>query len=100
MKSSTTLKTEPDPDAEVYSTSCSEIQHNTDRIKTEPDPDAEVYWTSCSEIQLVDVKQEEQPVSISFPSAKDGNDVSCQCVSVVNGVQQWRPAGDLFGTCL
>ena len=43
-----------------------------DRIKTEPDPDAEVYSASCSEIQLVDVKQEEQPVSISFPAAKDG----------------------------
>ena len=51
-----------------------------DCIKTEPDPDAEVYSASCSEIQLVDVKQEEQPVSIRFPSVRDGIDVSCQCV--------------------
>jgi len=55
-------------------------QHNMDCIKTEPDSDVEVYSPSCSEIQLVDIKQEEQPLSISFPPAKDGNDVSCQCV--------------------
>jgi len=55
-------------------------QHNMDCIKTEPDPDAEVYSPSCSLIQLVDIKQEEQPLSISFPPAEDGNDVSCQCV--------------------
>ena len=55
-------------------------QHNMDCIKTEPDPDAEVYSASCSEIRLVNVKQEEQPLSISFAPAKDGNDVSCQCV--------------------
>ena len=55
-------------------------QHNMDCIKTEPDPDAEVHSPSCSIIQLVDMKQEEQPLSISFPSAMDGNDVSCQCV--------------------
>jgi len=55
-------------------------QHNMDCIKTEPDPDDEVYSASCSEIQLVAVKQEEQPVSISFPPVEDGNDVSCQCV--------------------
>jgi hypothetical protein len=45
-----------------------------DCIKTEHDPDAEVYSASCSEIQLVDDKHEEQPVSINFPPAKDGND--------------------------
>jgi len=55
-------------------------QHNMDCIKTEPDPDAEVHSPSCSVIQLVDIKQEEQPLSISFPPAGDGNDVSCQCV--------------------
>jgi len=55
-------------------------QHNMDCIKTESDPDAEVHSPSCSEIQLVAVKQEEQPLSISFPSDEDGNDVSCQCV--------------------
>ena len=55
-------------------------QHNMDWIKTEPDTDAEVYSASCSEIQLVDIKQEEQPLAISFPPAKDGSDVSCQCV--------------------
>ena len=55
-------------------------QHNMDCIKTEPDPDDEVYSPSCSEIQLVAVKQEEQPVSISFPPAEDGNEVSCQSV--------------------
>ena len=55
-------------------------QHNMDYIKSEPDPDAEVHSASCSEIQLVDIKQEEQPLSISFPPANDGNDVSCQCV--------------------
>ena len=55
-------------------------QHNMDCIKTEPDPDAEVHSASCSVIQLVDIKQEEQPVEISFPPAKDGSDVSCQCV--------------------
>jgi len=55
-------------------------QHNMDCIKTEPDPDAEVHSESCSVIQLVDIKQEEQPLAISFPPAEDGNDVSCQCV--------------------
>jgi hypothetical protein len=55
-------------------------QHNMDCIKTEPDTDAEVHSPSCSEIQLFDIKQEEQPLSISFPPAEDGNDVSCQCV--------------------
>jgi len=55
-------------------------QHNMDCIKTEPGPVDEVYSASCSEIQLVAVKQEEHPVSISFPPAEDGNDVSCQCV--------------------
>jgi len=38
-------------------------QHNMDCIKTEPDPDDEVHSPSCSEIQLVHIKQEEQPVS-------------------------------------
>ena len=46
------IKSEPDPDAEVYLASCGEIQHNMDCIKTEPDPDAEVYLASCSEIQI------------------------------------------------
>ena len=55
-------------------------QHNMDCIKTEPDPDDEVYSASCSEIQLVDIKQEEQPLPISFPPAKDGNDVRYKCV--------------------
>jgi hypothetical protein len=55
-------------------------QHNMDCMKSEADPDAEVYSASCGEIQLVDIKQEGQPLSISFPPAKDGNDVSCQCV--------------------
>jgi len=55
-------------------------QRNMDCIKTEPDQDAEVHSPSCSEIQLVDIKQEEQPLSISFPPAEDGNEVSCQCV--------------------
>ena len=55
-------------------------QHNMDCIKTEPDPDAEVHSPSCSVIQLVDMKQEKQPLSLSFPPAEDGNDVSCQCV--------------------
>jgi len=55
-------------------------QHNMDCIKTEPDPDDEVYSSSCSEIELVAVKQEEQPVLISFPPAEDGNEVSYQCV--------------------
>jgi hypothetical protein len=55
-------------------------QHNMDCMKSEADPDAEVYAASCGEIQLVDIKQEEQPLSISFPPANDGNDVSCQCV--------------------
>ena len=55
-------------------------QHNMDCIKTQPDQDAEVHSPSCSEIQLVDIKQEEQPLSISFPPAKDGNDVSCQYI--------------------
>jgi hypothetical protein len=52
-------------------------QHNMDCIKTEPDPDVEVYSTSSSVIQLVDMKHEEQPV---FPPAKDESAVSCQCV--------------------
>ena len=55
-------------------------QHNMDCIKTEPDPDAEVHSPSCILIQLVDIKQEDQPLSINFPTAEDGNDVSCQCV--------------------
>jgi hypothetical protein len=52
-------------------------QHNMDCIKTEPDTDAAVYSASCSEIRLVDVKEEEQAVSINFPPAEDDNDVSC-----------------------
>ena len=60
-------------------------QHNMDCIKTEPDPDAEVHSPSCIIIHLVDIKQEEQPLAISFPPAKDGNDVSCQC-AVANGM--------------
>jgi len=55
-------------------------QHNMDCIKTEPDSDAEVHSASCSEIHLIGIKQEEQPLPISFPPAKDDNDVSCQCV--------------------
>jgi hypothetical protein len=55
-------------------------QHNMDCIKTEPDPDAEVYSASCSVIQLVDIKEEEQPVLINLLQAEDDNDVSCQCV--------------------
>jgi len=55
-------------------------QYNMDCIKTEPAPDAEVHSPSCSVIQLVDIKQEKQPLSISFPLTKDDNDVSCQCV--------------------
>jgi hypothetical protein len=55
-------------------------QHNMDCIKTEHYPNAEVHLVYCSEIQLVDFKQEEQPVSIGFPRAEYGNDVSCQCV--------------------
>ena len=51
-----------------------------DCIKTEPDPDAEVHSASCSEIQLIGIKHEEQPLPISFPPAKDDNDVSCPCV--------------------
>jgi hypothetical protein len=72
-------------------------QHNMDCIKTEPDPDDEVHLASCSENQLVDMKQEEQPFSISFPPAVDGSDVSCQCVCCY-----WHaaPAGDLFGICV
>ena len=56
------------------------FQHNMDCIKTEPDPDDEVHSPSSILIQLVDIKQEEQPLSLSFPPAQDGNDVSCQCV--------------------
>jgi hypothetical protein len=55
-------------------------QHNMDCIKTEPDTDAEVHSPSCSEIHLIDIKKEEQPLWISVPPAKDGHDVSCQCV--------------------
>jgi hypothetical protein len=51
-----------------------------DCIKTESHPDAEVCSASCSVIQLVDIKQEEQPVLINLLPAKDYNDVSCQCV--------------------
>jgi len=56
------------------------FQHNMDCIKTEPDPDDEVHSPSSILIQLVDIKQEEQHLSLSFPPAEDGNDVSCQCV--------------------
>jgi hypothetical protein len=74
------IKTETDPDDEVYSASFIEVKHNLDCIKTEIDSNFEVYSASCSEIHLVDVKQEEQLLSISFSPAEDGNDVSCQCV--------------------
>jgi hypothetical protein len=47
-----------------------------DCIKTEPDADVEVYTASCSVIQLVDIKQEKQPVLINLLPAKDENDVS------------------------
>jgi hypothetical protein len=56
--------------------------HNMDSIKTEPDPDAEVYSASCSVIQLVDIKQEEQPVLKNLLPAKD-DDVSCECVGLL-----------------
>jgi hypothetical protein len=60
-------------------------QHNSECIKTETDPDAEVCSASCSVIQLVDIKEEEQPVLINLLPVEDDNDVSCQC-SVVNGM--------------
>jgi cytolysin (calcineurin-like family phosphatase) len=69
------LKNETDPIAEVYSASDSEIQHNMECIKTEPDSDTEVYSASCSQIHLVDIKQEDQSLFI-----KDDSDVSCQYV--------------------
>jgi len=59
-------------------------QHNMDCIKTEPDPHDEVHSPSCSEIRLVDLKQEEQPLSINFPPAEDGIDVICECVPTIS----------------
>jgi predicted metal-binding protein len=46
-------------------------------IKTEPDPDAELFPASCDEGQSVDVKVEEKPVFVSLPPVDAGNDVSC-----------------------
>jgi hypothetical protein len=48
-----------------------------DFIKTEPDPDAELFPASCNENSLIDVKVEEKPVFVSLPAADAGNDVSC-----------------------
>ena len=78
------IKTEPDLDAEVYSASCGEIQHNMDCIKSEPDTDAEVYLASCIEVQLGDIKEEEQPLSVSFPPSNDAM-MWVVSVSVANG---------------
>jgi len=41
-----------------------------------------VHSTYCSEIQLVDIKQEEQPLSISFPPAEDCNDDGSEVISI------------------
>jgi len=73
-------RSESSKEVELWCDDCLIYQHNMDCIKTEPDPDDEVYSASCDEIQLIDVKQEEQPLSIRYPPAKDANDVSCQCI--------------------
>ena len=49
-------------------------------IKTEPDPDAELFPASCDESQSIDVKVEEKPVFVSLPPVDAGNDVSCLSV--------------------
>ena len=53
------------------------LQFSMEFIKTEPDPDAELFLPSCNENQSIDVKVEEKPVFISLPPVDDGNDVSC-----------------------
>ena len=58
-----------------------------DFIKTEPDPDAELFPTSCSENQLIDVKVEEKPVFVGLPLVDAGNNVSC--LSVCLSVCSW-----------
>jgi hypothetical protein len=46
-------------------------------IKPEPDPDGEAFLTfSCNDSQLIDVKQDEDPLLIRFP-VKTDNEVSC-----------------------
>ena len=49
-------------------------------IKTEPDPDAELFSVSCDENQSIDVKVEEKSVFIRLPPVDAGNDVSCLSV--------------------
>jgi hypothetical protein len=48
-----------------------------DFIKPEPDTDEEAFLTfSCNENQLIDVKQDEDPLLIRFP-VKTDKEVSC-----------------------
>jgi hypothetical protein len=51
-----------------------------DFIKPEPDPDGEAFLTfSYNDNQLIDVKQDEDPLLIRFPVKAD-NEVSCVSV--------------------
>jgi hypothetical protein len=52
-------------------------------IKTEPDPDAELFPASCNENQSIDVKVEEEPVFVSLPPVDAGNDVSCLSICLL-----------------
>jgi len=49
-------------------------------IKTEPDPDAELFPASCDENQSTHVKVEEKPMFVSLPPVDAGNDVRCLSV--------------------
>jgi hypothetical protein len=68
-----------------------------DFIKPEPDTDGEAFLTfSCNESQLIEVKQDEDPLLIRFPLKTD-NEVSylsiCPLLSTCNS----EVSGHFFG---
>lgn len=59
------------------------LQQNMNSIKTEPDSDSEMYLKySHNADELLDVKEEENPVPITFPVMKVKIEVSCVYVLV------------------
>lgn len=59
------------------------LQENMNFMKTEPDSDSENYLKySQNEDELLDVKEEENPVPITFPVMEAKIEVSCVYVLV------------------
>jgi hypothetical protein len=68
-----------------------------DFIKPEPDTDGEAFLTfSCNENQLIDVKQDEDPLLIRFP-VKIDNEVSYICICPLINPCNGEVSGLFFG---